>query len=87
MGGNTPKKVFESDSEEHFMERNKLIVRELLNTDADIICLQEFWTANAALREIYISYLCKNHGYSMKELRRTFEWKQREDGLAIYFLL
>ena len=50
-------------------ERNKLIVKELLYTDADIICLQEFWTANAVVREMFISALCENQGYSMRHVK------------------
>lgn len=51
--------VFESDNSDDYMERHREICAKLLETDADIIFLQEFWSASTSLRNLYINELCQ----------------------------
>eukprot|EP01036_Dinobryon_divergens_P031598 gene31598-41028_t len=51
--------IFESDNPNDYMERHRKICVKLLETDADIIFLQEFWSASTALRNLYINELCQ----------------------------
>lgn len=74
---------YESDDETLFVARNSEITRLLASRNADIICLQEFWSGNDKMRDIYIDGL-KKEGYSFSELRRTNHWRQRSDGLACF---
>ena len=82
-------KAFESDYPELFLERNMKICLELLDTHADIICLQEFWSGSDVLKQLYIDYLCKPNAhndspYSMRILTRTSYWRSRGDSIAIF---
>jgi endonuclease/exonuclease/phosphatase family metal-dependent hydrolase len=82
-------KAFESDYPELFLERNMKICMELLDTHADIICLQEFWSGSDVLKQLYIDYLCKPNAhndspYSMRILTRTSYWRSRGDSIAIF---
>jgi len=76
----------ESEHREVYMARNKAICEQLLQSDADVICLQEFWFGSEDIRQLYTSMLCgaKGAGYSLKELRRTSHWRMRDDGLAAF---
>ena len=78
MGGG-----FESDDESQYVSRNVEICKLLASRNADIICLQEFWSGNPLIRSIYIDGL-RREGYSFSELRRTNHWRQRSDGLACF---
>eukprot|EP01040_Poterioochromonas_malhamensis_P002542 gene2542-2703_t len=82
--GTLPPKVYESHYEDLYLERNEKICDQLLSTDADIICLQEFWTGSPSLIQLYLNKLCHNGKYSMKLLERTSHWRSRKDGLAIF---
>jgi mRNA deadenylase 3'-5' endonuclease subunit Ccr4 len=84
-------KFFESEVEHLYLKRNKEICRELLNTNADVICIQEFWSSDDALRQLFLNELCSfNYEtsttplYRMKELRRTSHWRSRPDSVAIF---
>jgi hypothetical protein len=79
------RKVFESEFEQSYLARNKAICEMILDTEPDIICLQEFWGQSETLRRLYTDAFC-NSGkkYSMNDLRRTSHWRQREDGLAVF---
>jgi len=76
----------EADSPDIYLARNRLIVQQLLSTEADVICLQEFWCASDELRRLYTDALCGpgGAGYSVRELRRTSHWRVRADGLACF---
>ena len=91
-------KRMESDFEYLYVERHKEICNRLKSTNADVICIQEFWCANERLRDLYRSELGTSttnddevrddkKAYTLKELRRTNHWltnKKREDGVAIF---
>lgn len=96
----TETKVFESDLDsEGYIARNRLICEKLRETDADVICIQEFWSDNAALRALFLEELCQPKklpepvggkkqigywgSYTMKELKRTSHWRTRDDGIAM----
>ena len=66
-----------------YLGRNNEICDRLIDSNADIICLQEFWSKSEDLRTLYQSRL--GGIYNMRELRRTSHWCNREDGLAIFF--
>jgi len=51
--------ALESEDENMYMERHRIICDKLLKSEADIICLQEFWSGSAALRNLYINELCQ----------------------------
>lgn len=75
----------ESEFEEIWSDRMHKICGLLKNTNADIICLQEFWSGSPKLRDIFLKELCNSSvGYSLQELRRTSHWRIRDDGLAIF---
>ena len=77
---------YENATVDEYMHRNRLICEKLLQTNADIICLQEFWTQNEDLYLMYKTMLCDKGGYEMRSLRRTSHWRSREDGLAMFVL-
>jgi endonuclease/exonuclease/phosphatase family metal-dependent hydrolase len=77
-----PIKKYESDLEDVYMKRNERICEKILEKDADIICLQEFWSQCEPLRNLFVSKLSSQ--YLMKELRRTSHWRTRDDGLAVF---
>eukprot|EP01038_Epipyxis_sp_PR26KG_P005243 gene5243-7288_t len=79
---NVNERIFESESEELFISRNKEICKKLKDSNADIICIQEFWLSSSTLRQLYIDELCDT--YDLRELRRTSHWRSRADGLAIF---
>ncbi len=58
----SPKRLYESESEDMYLARNALICDQLLETSADVICIQEFWSANTALRNLYEQKLCAPGG-------------------------
>ena len=78
--------TMEAEFEEKYMARNKAICEQLLNSDADIICLQEYWSGSEELRSLYKTMLCgpKGAGYTFTEQRRTSHWRIRDDGLACF---
>ena len=61
--------IFESDNPNDYMERHRKICAKLLETDADIIFLQEFWSASTSLRNLYINELCQPE---INELNKGF---------------
>lgn len=73
----------EADTEEEYLKRHERICEKLLETEADVICLQEFWLGCNRLKNLYDKLLCEEGGYIMKKLRRTSHWRAREDGLAV----
>eukprot|EP01031_Cornospumella_fuschlensis_P039676 gene39676-48307_t len=76
---------YESDEEVTYLHRNAAICDKLAESDADIMCIQEFWSANAALRKLYEEKLCGPNGkYSPYYINRTSHWRARKDGLAIF---
>lgn len=75
-------KVPESSNEEQFVCRNTQICDQILNSDADIVCIQEFWYQSEVLRNLYYSKL--SHIYDIRELQRTSHWRSRDDGLAVF---
>ena len=77
------RKVSEEDFQQTFLSRHDAICDALIATNADIICLQEFWVENEDIQDLYKRRMCEESGYTMKQLRRTSHWRQREDGLAI----
>lgn len=74
----------ESGHKEIYMARNIAICEQLLQSNADVICLQEFWFGSEDIMQLYKSMLCGAKGYSLKELRRTSHWRMRDDGLACF---
>lgn len=80
--------IYESNFKDMYLKRNEGICNQLMNSDADIVCLQEFWTQNNDIRQLYHDKLCSSEdtekGYVMKELRRTSHWRSRDDGLAVF---
>ena len=50
---------YESELQVEYMNRHRFICTKLLETGADIICLQEFWSSSPSLRNLYITELCK----------------------------
>lgn len=82
-----PEPTKSCEPKEEYMDRNNKIIDELLKTDADIICIQEFWSGSEDIRQLYQQRMCAGHGphvYTLKELRRTSRWRSRDDGLAIF---
>eukprot|EP01039_Chlorochromonas_danica_P003676 gene3676-4022_t len=77
-------KRFESEAEEQFLSRNREICEKLLRSNADIICLQEFWTGSPALRELFEDMLCKKGNYEARYVERSSHWRSRKDGLAMF---
>jgi mRNA deadenylase 3'-5' endonuclease subunit Ccr4 len=51
--------IYESHRKEVYIKRNHDICNLLLQSDADIICLQEFWTDNNDIRSLYQNRLGK----------------------------
>ena len=80
------KSAMEAEFEDKYMARNKAICEQLLRSDADIICLQEYWSGSEELRSLYTNMLCgpKGAGYTFTEQRRTSHWRIRDDGLACF---
>lgn len=76
----------EGDWPDLFLGRNEQICRTLLDSQADLICLQEFWFSNPLLRDLYEKQLCSGDGpYEMRYLGRTSSGAQtRKDGLAVF---
>mmetsp|Transcript_9316 Transcript_9316/g.15438 ORF Transcript_9316/g.15438 Transcript_9316/m.15438 type:complete len:882 (-) Transcript_9316:1988-4633(-) len=79
-------KCLESVDDAKFITRNRAICEQLLATDADVICLQEFWSGNEDLRELYTNMLCSGPSgcYSVRVLPRTSHWNKRSDSIAIF---
>ena len=50
--------MMESDDKDRYMQRNNDICDLLLQTNADVICLQEFWCANNDIKELYRKKFC-----------------------------
>ena len=82
--GEATKAYFEKDRPTSYMERNEKIIDQLLESKADVICLQEFWSSNDELQSLYVSRLCDDEDYTMKILPRTSHWRKRDDGLAVF---
>ena len=78
--------TMESDHPEMYIPRNKEIIKQLKDSKADIICLQEFWSASTELKALYMNEMCSpgEGGYTFRELTRTSHWKNRDDGLACF---
>jgi hypothetical protein len=76
-----PNKVFESQFQDSYLKRNEDICNQLLKSDADVICLQEFWIQSKEITSLYYSKLSEK--YDIKLLQRTSHWRSREDGLAM----
>eukprot|EP01039_Chlorochromonas_danica_P009234 gene9234-10196_t len=76
----------EGDWPDLFLSRNEAICQALLDSQADLICLQEFWFSNPLLRDLYQKNLCGvGKGYEMRYLGRTSSGSQlRKDGLAVF---
>ena len=72
--------VYESNNEALYMKRNTDICNAILDRDADIICLQEFWN-NDKIKQLFHDKFSAN--YYIKILPRTSGWRTREDGLAM----
>ena len=53
-----PAPKFESEMEDVFVKRNLAIIDQLRASDADIICIQEFWSENDKIRSLYLEKLC-----------------------------
>ena len=76
--------TMEAEDKNRYMQRNIDICNALLETDADVINLQEFWTANDDIRQLFREKFCHSSSmYTLKELPRTSHWRSRDDGLAI----
>jgi len=75
-------KRFESDSIEKYLKRNNRICDELILRNADLVCVQEYWTQCGALKELFETRL--SNKYQIKELQRTSHWRDRDDGLAVF---
>ena len=77
---------FESNYQEIYVERCKELCALLLQTNADIILLQEFWFASNELQRTFTEALCDDHDakYVMNGLKRTSHWRIRDDGLAVF---
>lgn len=78
------RRIFESEYPELYVPRNELICQQLLQTQADIICLQEYWAGSADIQQLYYNSLCRDGGYELRKLERTSHWRSRGDGLAIF---
>ena len=78
--------VMEAEFKDKYMARNQAICDQLLQSKADIICLQEYWSGSEELRDLYKKILCgpKGAGYTFTEQRRTSHWRIRDDGLACF---
>eukprot|EP00981_Chlorochromonas_danica_P002423 scaffold471_cov318-Ochromonas_danica.AAC.14 len=76
-------KHFESEQADLFLPRNESICQKLLEADADIICIQEFWSGSPAIRALYEEALC-NGKYQSYYIERTAHWSERKDGLAVF---
>ena len=76
----------EAEYADKYMARNQAIIDQLMQSNADIICLQEYWSGSEELRNLYKTILCgpKGAGYSFTEQRRTSHWRMRDDGLACF---
>ena len=72
--------IMEAEYKDKYMKRNNIICDELLATNSDVICLQEFWCASEDIKQLYKE---KFASYTLKELPRTSHWRSREDGLAV----
>lgn len=81
----TPR-VYESEQPALYMQRNQKICKQLLETKADVICLQEFWSGGSDLVELYQQSF-QQAGYAMKTLPRTSHWRSRTDSLVIFVKL
>lgn len=71
----------ESTFKDKYLARNSQICEHLLATQADIICLQEYWTDSDDLKDLYKSKL--SNTYEIYDLPRTSHWHHRDDGLAV----
>ena len=58
--GGMNKAYFEMERPEEYMQRNRKIIDQLLDSNADIICLQEFWSRNEELQSLYVTRLCED---------------------------
>lgn len=78
--------MMEAEFKDKYMHRNQAICNQLVQSNADIICLQEYWSGSEELRDLYKSILCgpKGAGYTFTEQRRTSHWRIRDDGLACF---
>jgi hypothetical protein len=75
-------RIHESEFEHLYLDRNNQICNQLLETRADIICLQEYWTQSESIRNLYKKRLGSR--YTIRELPRTSHWRTRDDGLAMF---
>lgn len=82
---NDKKLRYESEIEVEYLNRNIEIINQLKNSNADIICIQEFWCGNLEIKKLYTDLLCSpDNEYDLQELRRTSHWRMRDDGLAVF---
>lgn len=75
---------FEKEEPERYLTRNGQIIDQLVASNADVICVQEFWNNNEELQNLYVEKLCDDMDYTMKTLPRTSHWRKRDDGLAVF---
>ena len=66
------------------MARNEEICNRIISLDADIISLQEYWFGSDKALEFIRSTLYAA-GYFAVELQRTAHWRERKDGLAVFY--
>lgn len=66
------------------MARNHAICSQIISLDADIISLQEYWFGCDKALE-YIRLTFQAAGYFAIELQRTAHWRDRKDGLAVFY--
>jgi exonuclease III len=76
--------ICESEREDLYLSRHENICKHLQQTQADVICIQEFWLSSEKIKKLYIHMLCETYGYIKKSLRRTSHWRTRDDGLAVF---
>lgn len=82
--GEEDKAYLEKEDPEMYISRNGQIIDQLIDSSADVICLQEFWSSNEELQNLYVERLCEDEDYTMKTLPRTSHWRKRDDGLAVF---
>eukprot|EP01041_Mallomonas_annulata_P008789 gene8789-18181_t len=74
----------ESEFEDQYLNRNRRICDLLEQVDADVICIQEFWSSDRKLKNLFTDRLCRGLGYTLRELPRTSYWRPRDDGIAMF---
>jgi endonuclease/exonuclease/phosphatase family metal-dependent hydrolase len=76
--------AMEAEDKNRYMQRNIEICNALLETNADVINLQEFWCANDDIKKLYREKFCHSSSmYTLKEFPRSSYWRSRDDGLAV----